>query len=120
MLVAFSVLFTVNIAVSNVSLAMVSIPFHQIMRSTCPVFTVLIYRLRYKRSYSPRTYLSLVPVVLGVALATYGDYYFTTMGFYLTLLGVVLAAIKVCFTLEAVHAAKCVLTPSRPSRRTAS
>jgi hypothetical protein len=73
---------------------MVSIPFHQIMRSTTPVFTVLIYRLRYDRSYSRETYLSLIPVVLGVGLATYGDYYYTMMGLVLTLTGVVLAAIK--------------------------
>jgi len=97
-LVLFSILFTVNIATSNVSLAMVSIPFHQIMRSTCPVFAVLIYRLRYKRVYSTETYLSLIPVVFGVGLATYGDYYFTTTGFMLTLLGVILAVIKTVAT----------------------
>ncbi|KAK0656203.1 triose-phosphate transporter family-domain-containing protein [Cercophora newfieldiana] len=97
-LVLFSILFTINIATSNVSLAMVSIPFHQIMRSTCPVFAVLIYRLRYKRVYSSETYLSLIPVVLGVGLATYGDYYFTTAGFVLTLLGVILAVIKTVAT----------------------
>lgn len=94
-LVAFSFLFTINIAMSNVSLAMVSIPFHQIMRSTTPVFTILIYRLWYDRSYSQATYLSLVPLIMGVGLATYGDYYFSTAGFLLTLLGVVLASIKV-------------------------
>ncbi|EFX02132.1 putative phosphate phosphoenolpyruvate translocator protein [Grosmannia clavigera kw1407] len=97
-LLGFSVLFTINIAISNVSLAMVSIPFHQIMRSTCPVFTVLIYRLRYGRTYGTRTYLSLVPVVLGVALATYGDYYFTATGFLLTFLGVLLASAKTVAT----------------------
>ncbi|KAL1897642.1 hypothetical protein Sste5346_003948 [Sporothrix stenoceras] len=97
-LLAFSVLFTINIAVSNVSLAMVSIPFHQIMRSTCPVFTVLIYRLRYNRTYSTKTYLSLIPVVCGVGLATYGDYYFTAAGFILTFLGVVLASVKTVAT----------------------
>ena len=75
--------------------AMVSIPFHQIMRSTCPAFAVLIYRFRYKRTYHTDTYLSLIPVVLGVGLTTYGDYYFTTAGFILTLLGVLLAVIKV-------------------------
>ncbi|CAK7200350.1 hypothetical protein SEUCBS139899_003044 [Sporothrix eucalyptigena] len=97
-LLAFSVLFTINIAVSNVSLAMVSIPFHQIMRSTCPVFTVLIYRVRYKRTYSTKTYLSLIPVVCGVGLATYGDYYFTAAGFILTFLGTVLASAKTVAT----------------------
>jgi hypothetical protein len=72
-------------------------PFHQIMRSTSPVFTVLIYRLRYHRTYSTSTYLSLLPIVLGAGLATYGDYYFTVPGFLLTLLGVVLAAVKVAY-----------------------
>ena len=71
-------------------------PFHQILRSTTPIFTILIYRLRYNRSYSTRTYLSLIPIVVGVGYATYGDYYFTPIGFLLTLLGVILAAVKVC------------------------
>lgn len=73
-------------------------PFHQILRSTTPIFTILIYRLRYKRSYSSRTYLSLIPIILGVGLATYGDYYFTPTGFLLTLLGVILAAVKTVVT----------------------
>lgn len=38
----------------------------------------------------------MIPLVLGVGLATYGDYYFTNVGFILTLAGVILAAIKVC------------------------
>lgn len=111
-LIIFSFLFTINIAISNVSLyvplplwkkpdtdgderAMVSMPFHQIMRSTTPIFTLLIYRFRFGRSYSTKVYLSLIPIVLGVGLATYGDYYFSTIGFVLTLLGVILAAVKV-------------------------
>ena len=69
-------------------------PFHQILRSTCPVVAVLIYRFYYARSYSTATYLSLIPLILGVSLATYGDYYFTPLGFLLTYLGVVLAAVK--------------------------
>ena len=73
---------------------MVSVPFHQIMRSTCPVFTILIYRFFYNRTYSEKTYASLIPVVLGVGLATYGDYYFTIIGLFLTLWGVILSSIK--------------------------
>lgn len=67
-LFAFSFLFTVNIAISNVSLAMVSVPFHQIMRSTCPVVTILIYKVAYGREYSRTTYLTMIPLVFGVAL----------------------------------------------------
>ena len=73
---------------------MVSLPFHQTLRSTCPVVAVLIYRIHYSRRYSTATYVSLVPLVLGVSLATYGDYYFTPVGFLLTLLGVLLASLK--------------------------
>jgi hypothetical protein len=97
-LVAFSVLFTVNVAMSNVSLAIVSVPFHQIVRSTTPVFAILIHRVVYARSYSTATYLSLIPLIAGVALTTYGDYYFTLMGFLCTLLGAILAAVKTVAT----------------------
>lgn len=93
-LIAFSSLFTLNIAISNVSLALVSVPFHQVLRSTCPIATILIYRVIYKRSYERQTYLSMIPMIVGVGLATVGDYYFTIIGFVLTLLGVFLAASK--------------------------
>ncbi|KAI8319265.1 TPT-domain-containing protein, partial [Martensiomyces pterosporus] len=95
---AFSVLYTVNIAVSNISLHYVTIPFHQVVRGTVPVFTVLMSIVLGSRGYSRSTYLSLVPVVVGVGMATYGDYSFTVVGFLLTLLGTVLAAAKTVVT----------------------
>ncbi|WPG99673.1 gdp-mannose transporter gonst5 [Acrodontium crateriforme] len=93
-LLAFSSLFTLNIAISNVSLALVSVPFHQVLRSTCPIATILIYKFVYGREYERQTWLTMIPLILGVGLATFGDYYFTLVGFALTLLGVVLAATK--------------------------
>ena len=75
-----------------------SVPFHQVMRSTCPVVTALIYRIVWKRSYQTQTYLSMIPLILGVGLATLGDYSFTPSGFALTLLGVVLASAKTVTT----------------------
>lgn len=77
---------------------MVTIPFHQVLRATTPVFTIAIYRFYYSRTYSSDTYVSLVPVILGVGLATYGDYYATMLGFFLTLLGAILAALKTVVT----------------------
>lgn len=50
------------------------------------------------KSYSSQTYLSLIPVIVGVGIATAGDYYFTTMGFILTLVGTLLAGIKTILT----------------------
>ncbi|EME38745.1 hypothetical protein DOTSEDRAFT_160388, partial [Dothistroma septosporum NZE10] len=93
-LAAFSCLFTANIATSNISLGVVSIPFHQVLRSTVPVVTIVIYRFVYGRHYNQQTYWTMLPLVGGVGLATFGDYYFTPRGFSLTFLGVLLAAIK--------------------------
>jgi hypothetical protein len=98
-LVAFSLLFTINIAISNVSLAMVSVPFHQVVRATTPLFTTLLFRLFFNRTFSTATYLSLLPIVLGVTLAVYGDdFRYSDMGFILTFLGVILAAFKTIVT----------------------
>jgi hypothetical protein len=83
---------------SNVSLGMVSVPFHQIIRSTTPIFTILIHRVVFSRTYETTTYLSLLPLIAGVGLTTYGDYHFTFLGFVSTLSGAILAAVKTVAT----------------------
>ncbi|KAH7321365.1 triose-phosphate transporter family-domain-containing protein [Stachybotrys elegans] len=97
-LLAFSALFTANIAVSNLSLAMVSVPFYQTMRMLCPIFTILIFRVWYSRTYSTMTYMSLVPLIIGAAMTTVGEMSFTDAGFLLTIFGVILAATKTVVT----------------------
>ncbi|KAJ7704402.1 triose-phosphate transporter family-domain-containing protein, partial [Mycena rosella] len=98
-LVAFSVLYAVNIAVSNVSLQLVTVPFHQVVRASTPIFTIFFARLLFGTHSSRAKKISLIPVVAGVGLATFGDkYYFTPTGLLLTLLGTLLAALKTLFT----------------------
>lgn len=94
-LFAFSALFTANIALSNLSLAMVSVPFYQTMRMLCPIFTILIFRAWYGRTYSTMTYISLAPLIIGAAMTTAGEMNFSDAGFLLTILGVIFAALKV-------------------------
>ncbi|KAG7095740.1 hypothetical protein E1B28_006450 [Marasmius oreades] len=96
--VAFSVLYAVNIVVSNVSLQLVTIPFHQVVRAVTPVFTIILSSLLVGTKSTPERMVSLIPVVAGVGLATYGDYYFTRWGFILTLFGAILAALKTILT----------------------
>ncbi|KAJ2089070.1 hypothetical protein IW138_003782, partial [Coemansia sp. RSA 986] len=71
-----------------------------VVRGTVPVFAVAISLISADPpKYSRKVYLSLVPVVVGVGLATYGDKYsFSVFGFLLTLLGTVLAATKTVVT----------------------
>lgn len=45
MLAAFSVLYTLNIAVSNPSLQLVTVPFRQVVRTSAPFFTILVVYL---------------------------------------------------------------------------
>ncbi|TFK89532.1 TPT-domain-containing protein [Polyporus arcularius HHB13444] len=97
-LAAYSVLFAVNIAVSNLSLQLVTIPFHQVVRAATPIFTTLISTSLFGVRFSNTKLVTLVPVMLGVILATYGDYYFTPLGFLLTLFGTFLAALKTIYT----------------------
>ncbi|KAL1934066.1 hypothetical protein VTP01DRAFT_6248 [Rhizomucor pusillus] len=94
----FSVLYTINIAISNVSLNLVTIPFHQVVRAMTPVFTIMLSVMFLSKSYSSMTYISLIPVVAGVAFATFGDYSYSAIGFFLTVLGTVLAALKTVVT----------------------
>ncbi len=96
-LFSFSILYAVNIAMSNVSLAYVSLSFHQIVRSSVPAFILVLEVFWLSRTHSVGRKLSLIPLILGVALATveeFRDVNFTVLGLFLTLLGVSLAAIK--------------------------
>ncbi|KAJ3196230.1 hypothetical protein HK101_009693 [Irineochytrium annulatum] len=92
---AYSILFTTNIGVSNLSLQMVSLPLHQIVRSTNPAVTlVLEWVLLGKMVKSNLTLISLLMVILGVAMTTLGEYDFSGPGLVLTLIGVFLSSLK--------------------------
>jgi hypothetical protein len=92
-LVMFSVLYAMNIAISNVSLNLVTVPvslpfsdsprlsaiahrfplccqFHQVVRAATPIFTIILSSTMFGNTFTPRKILSLIPVVLGVALAS--------------------------------------------------
>lgn len=102
-LLAFSSLYALNIAMSNLSLSFVSLALHQIIRSSTPIFTVIFdLTIRGKRT-ERREIISLVPVVIGITMATLrpekpSNYIkidvFYMYGLSLTIFGVALSAIK--------------------------
>lgn len=94
-IVFFSFIFSLNIAIGNTSLRWVSVNFNQMARSLVPAITMLIATMYFQRKYSLERKYAVVPIVIGVCLAFYGDISVTLIGMFYTFLCVILAALKV-------------------------
>eukprot|EP01035_Chromulina_nebulosa_P019259 gene19259-25114_t len=90
----FSLIFSMNIAIGNTSLRHVSVNFNQVCRALVPVIVMVISMTYYRKSFSNSRKWAVIPIVIGVTMAFYGDLSYTFIGAFYTLLCVVLAALK--------------------------
>jgi len=85
-IVPLGAVFCVNIILGNISLRYIPVSFMQTVKSLVPAFTVLLQTVLLEQYSSKMTYLSLIPVVGGVALASFTEVNFEFIGFMAALL----------------------------------
>ena len=96
--ILFSALTTLNIALSNISMLKVSLSFHQMIRSSAPVFTVMLQWIFQDKHPTLKIMPSLILVIIGVYMATLSEAKShvkdSIYGITLAISGVMLAALK--------------------------
>ncbi|KAK5578337.1 hypothetical protein RB653_008007 [Dictyostelium firmibasis] len=98
-IIILSILFCSNIVFGNVSLRWVPVSFMQTVKSSVPLFTVILTSLFFsniggkKVTFTRGTYLSMIPIVGGVCVASLSEVNFNQAGFIAALASSILSAV---------------------------
>jgi len=87
-----AVLFVTNIVLGNVSLRWVSVSFMQTIKSSVPVWTVILQTIFLGKKFHQLIYVSLIPTVGGVMLASWTEAEFDVTGFWAALFASIITA----------------------------
>ena len=92
-----SLVFTATIILGNASLRFIPVSFNQAIGATTPLFTALLSFLMQGNRESMGTYLALIPVVLGIIIATGFEPSFHMLGFLVCVSATALRGFKTVF-----------------------
>jgi drug/metabolite transporter (DMT)-like permease len=76
-----ALIFCVTVVLGNVSLRFIPVSFNQALGATTPAFTALIAAIMLGHRESRAVYLSLIPVVVGIVIASGAEPMFNLIGF---------------------------------------
>jgi len=96
MLLAISLLLSFNIVLGNASLQYIPVSFMQAVKSSVPAITVFLQATAFGEAFSTTIYISLIPVVLGVAMASAAELNFNMLGFLLAVAASFTTALQTC------------------------
>lgn len=63
----------IDIGCGNLALSMVSVALQQVFKSMLPLFVTILSVLFFKKVYSRGVWISLIPVIMGTAMASAGE-----------------------------------------------
>lgn len=95
-IIAISVSYTLGFIFTNIAFSLVHVSFAETIKAGEPISSVLIGLLILNESNSMQTYLSLLPICIGVSISCIGDFGFKLSGFIFSLLS------NFCFSYRAV------------------
>ncbi len=91
-------LFCLNIAFGNIAVMIVSLPLSQMVRSTIPIFIMILSTIMLRTRNTCSLAITVLPIVIGVAMTAYGDIELTATSLIILVIGNIFAAMKVVVT----------------------
>ena len=79
---------------TNIGIKHVYVSFAMTVGATSPMFTVLMSKIIMKKQYNRWVYISILPMVVGIYMASKGEMNFDTIGFICCTIGVIFRAVK--------------------------